>query len=193
MGAADWDTWQIEDFENAYRNWILTTMHMEKHGILLDLMADTPFEWSPRLPRDADRAADGRYLRQRFADETGERILRSWLGEAWPCSFLEFLVALAYAVVDNISYEPGMPNQVSDFFWEMMSNMELDVYDDSKMVRDSMCAYYYASEIMGKVMGRRYEYNGNGGPFPLKRPKVDQRDVEIWYQANAYMIEKEGL
>lgn len=193
MDTADWDTWEIEDFDNAYRNWIMATMHMERYGILLDLMADTPFVWSPNLPRDADRAADGRYLRQRFAGESGEKVLRSWLGESWPCSFLEFLVALAYDVVDNISYEPDKPGQVSDFFWEMLSNVELDRYDDEKMLRDSMNAYYYATEIMDRVMNRRYDYNGNGGLFPLRKPKMDQRDVEIWYQANAYMIEKEGL
>lgn len=193
MGAPAYDLWQIEDFDNAYRNWIMTTMHMERHGILMDLMADTPFEWSRKLPRDSDRATDGRYLRYRFSSESGEPVPDSWIGEKWPCSFLEFLVALSYAIVDRISYEPGNPDQATELFWELLGNANLDVYDDERMLRENMLAYYYASETMGKIMGRRYDYNGNGGLFPLRKPEMDQREVEIWYQANAYMIEKEGL
>jgi hypothetical protein len=75
----------------------------------------------------------------------------------------------------------------------MLANADLDGFDDEKMLKDGMCAYYYVCEIEGKIMDRRYERNGQGGLFPLRKPAMDQRDVEIWYQANAYMIEKEGL
>lgn len=187
------DGLEIEDFENAYRNWLLTSMHMEKHGILTDLMGDTVFEWSRRLPRDADRAADGRRLRLRFSEESGMPVLGSWLGEGWPCSFLEFLAALSYSIADSILYDPDDPDQPSEIFHELLDNIGLEPYDDRRMVHEGMLGYYFASETMSRVMGRRYDYNGNGGLFPLRRPEMDQRNVEIWYQANAYVIEREGL
>ena len=31
--------------------------------------------------------------------------------------------------------------------------------------------------------------NGTGGLFPLKRPRVNQRRVEVWYQMSEYLME----
>lgn len=183
------DVWRLEDFSNAYRNWLQDSMCADSYSILFDLLHDIEFEWSPKIPRDSDRATDGRYLRLRFANESGMEIWQSWLGESWPCSFLEFLVALSYSIDDKIMYDPEKPHQASRWFWEIMGNLGLDKYDDAKMLRDSMLAWYYVVEIAERVMRRRYDYNGNGGLFPLKRPAMDQKKVEIWYQANAYMIE----
>jgi hypothetical protein len=41
-----------------------------------------------------------------------------------------------------------------------------------------------------RMVARGYDENGNGGLFPLKNPKEDQRKVEVWMQLNAYIIEK---
>jgi hypothetical protein len=191
MERDGWD--ELDDFENAYRNWICDTMDARHHRILLDVMYDTPFRWKDSIPRDADREADGRFLRKRFCDETGMRAPSIWFGTSWPASFLEVLVALAYSIEDSIMYDPEKGDRTSTWFWEMLANADLDGFDDEKMLKDGMCAYYYVCEIEGKIMDRRYERNGQGGLFPLRKPAMDQRDVEIWYQANAYMIEKEGL
>ena len=39
-------------------------------------------------------------------------------------------------------------------------------------------------------MSRDFDYNGYPGMFPLRKPIMDQRSVETWYRANAYMIEE---
>lgn len=188
--VSEWaDTWELEDFSNAYRNWLETSMDAQGYSILFDLLHDTKFEWSRKIPRDSDRAEDGRYLRLRFANEAGLDIWDDWLDDTWPCSFLEFLVALAYSIDDKMMYDPEKPDQAAEWFWEMLSNMGIAKYDDQLMLQQGMLAWYIVSETVGKVMGRRYDYNGNGGLFPLRKPAMDQRDVEIWYQANAYMIE----
>jgi len=187
---SEWtDCWQIEDFSNAYRNWIIQEMHGERYAILFDIMHDTKFKWSRKVPRDSDRETDGRYLRLRFASGSKSDIWESWLDVSWPCSFLEFLVAMAYTIDDKIMYDPERPDQASRWFWEMLSNAGLDRYDDDRMLREGILGWGYATEIIDKIMCRRYEYNGNGGLFPLKFPEMDQRNVEIWYQANAYFIE----
>lgn len=189
MGTEWIDVWELEDFSNAYRNWMASRMHAEDYGILFDVMHDTEFEWDGRTcPRDANRAADGRYLRRKFADESGMDIWADWL--EWPCSFLEFLVALAYSIDDNIMYDPEQPDQPAEWFWDMMKNLGLDSYDDRKMLDGGMVAHMYVTETLDRVMRRDYEPNGYLGLFPLKRPEMDQRDVEIWYQANAYYSEK---
>ena len=188
--ASEWaDVWKLEDFSNAYMNWMMEEMHAEDYGMLFDVLHDAEFEWDHRkAPRDADRAADGRYLRLRFANESGMDIWEDWL--EWPCSFLEFMVALAYSIDDKIMYDPVRPDGPSLWFWDMMRNCGLDRYDDDNMMRGGMLSHMMVSETVTMIMKRRYEYNGNKGPFPLRHPEMDQREVEVWYQANAYYTEK---
>lgn len=187
--VSEWeDTWELEDFSNAYRNWMTETMGARRYRILFDLLHDTRFEWDSRIPRDEDRASCGRYLRLRFSDESGMRVLGTWLD--MPCSFLEFLIGLAYSIEEKIMYDPTVKDQPAKWFWDMMSNIGLDKYTDEYMMREGVLAYGYVSEIADRVMKRRYEYNGYLGLFPLRKPEMDQRKVEIWYQANAYFIEK---
>ncbi|MFZ1684153.1 MAG: hypothetical protein WAU88_08510, partial [Candidatus Zixiibacteriota bacterium] len=44
-------------------------------------------------------------------------------------------------------------------------------------------------EVLNRVIFRTYDARGNGGLFPLRRPQRDQREVELWYQASAYLLE----
>ena len=181
--------WKLEDFANAYRNWIYTRMLGKGYGILFDVLHDTKFEWDvSRLPRDGDRAVDGQYLRLRFADEAGWEFEDEWL--EWPCSFLEFLVALAFSIEDSIMYDPAEPNREHEWFWLMMHNIGLDKFDDEYMLSQGTMAMATVSDICEMVMDRDYDYNGAKGLFPLRNPVMDQRGVEIWYQANAYFIEE---
>lgn len=186
----DWpDVCLLEDFSNAYMNWMLESMGDTGYSILFDLLHETDFKWDKRrFPRDSDRADDGRYLRLRFSNESGMDIWEEWLKK--DCSFLEFLIALAYSIDDQIMYDPICPDGPKRWFWTMMHNCGLDKYDDGVMLRGTMVAYMTVLEIVNMIMERRFEPNGNFGLFPLKRPEMDQRNVEIWYQANAYFIEE---
>lgn len=178
----------VVDFCNAYRNWIGSTMGDGSHEILFDVMMDTEFRWDPGIPRDADRESDGRFLRLEFAEEEGWELTDEEL--AIPCSFLEFMAALARTIEDDLMYDPDEPDRAPEWFWEMMENSGLALFDDRYMVEGRTLAYQMAVETMNRVMERRYEPNGDKGLFPLKHPMADQREVEIWYQANAYFIEE---
>lgn len=182
------DDWRSEDFSNAYRNWMEERMLASNYSILFDFLNDVEFEWSRDIPRDADRADDGRYLRLRFAEETGIDWRKEYL--VHPCSFLEFLISLAFLIDDKIMYDPEKPDQVVDWFWLMMSNSKLDAFTDDYILKGSTLAYELMTETVNMIMYRQYDYNGYPGLFPLRKPAMDQRKVEIWYQANAYFIEE---
>jgi hypothetical protein len=48
-------------------------------------------------------------------------------------------------------------------------------------------------DILDQFIWRTYDYNCNGGLFPLDDPKDDQRNVEIWYQFANYLVDKDRL
>ena len=52
-------------------------------------------------------------------------------------------------------------------------------------------AYETVEEILNRVVWRTNESDGTGGLFPLSRPYLDQRDVEIWSQLNAFLLEQD--
>jgi len=47
----------------------------------------------------------------------------------------------------------------------------------------------YVEDVTHAVIWRTYNENGNGGLFPLRDSDQDQRQVEIWYQLSAYLLE----
>jgi hypothetical protein len=144
---------------------------------LLRLLHQREFTWS-NVEMDANRAQEGKDLRLQFFRETGiESDDSGWMD--LPCSFLELLVALAWAV----AFEGGGTQQ--DRFWELINNLGLtectDAYPPEERILD---------RILDKVIDRSYGPSGVGGLFPLSNPTQDQRDVELWYQANAYLLEQ---
>lgn len=142
---------------------------------LLELLHAKEFTWS--IEKDGNRAQDGIDLRSRFLDETGRTARAQW--KSRPCTFLEMLVALAWAV----AFEGG-GNQ-KDRFWELIDNLGLTECNDLDPPDEPTL-----NMILDKVIYRDYAPNGAGGLFPLSTDKPDQRDVELWYQANAYLLER---
>lgn len=178
---------QMETFAGAYRDWLLNEMRAEGYSILFDHLYNTEFKWV--LDMDEHRAEDGRYLRDRFENISGLMCLDEWL--EWPCSFLEMVVALAYSIEDRIMYDPEMGARTSEWFWMMLTNLGLHICSDRWMGQEGRDGLAYVDEIINTVMLRTYNSDGSGGLFPLKNPEIDQRDVEIWSQANSYIIEQE--
>lgn len=138
----------------------------------------TPFTWT--VLNDDNRYEDGRALRWEFVEEVGERpVDRDWL--ALDCSILEMLIALSRKVSFESFGSPG------DWFWKLVENLELKYADDIYEVSIDE----EVEEVLDNLVNRTYERNGRGGLFPLRDHLDDQRDVEIWYQAAAYLEEGE--
>lgn len=131
------------------------------------------------IPNDDNRAGDGRALRYEFlSDNHITEVDRNWMELG--CSFLEMLLGLAR----RLCFESG--GTTADWFWHLMGNLQLDIYRDSVQI-----PHDEVEDILNTVIFRTYRRDGLGGLFPLKHPRRDQREVELWYQLNAYLMEND--
>jgi hypothetical protein len=75
------------------------------------------------------------------------------------------------------------------WFWHMMENVGLHLYTDH-VYSYELSAERIVDDTLNRIIFRTYGADGHGGLFPLSRTPNDQRNVELWYQLNAYMIEQ---
>lgn len=146
---------------------------------LLRLLYRQEFTW--HVFNDDNRVADGQELRHRFMREEGlVDVDPVWVG--LECSVLEMLIALC----DRLVYQAG--GDVRTWFWHLMDNLELHQFSD-RALSEYPDLEEHVKEVVECLVQRNYRRDGRGGLFPLRRPKTDQRRVEIWYQMHAYLLE----
>lgn len=174
-----------EELEERYFNWLYNQVSLDKSRArarsrrnLLRQMQETIFV--AFVPHDENRIADCRDLRHEYlAEHAEEQGDVQWMRA--PCSMLELFVVLSR----QLSFQ--MDDPVKLWFWHLIEMLELERFNDLEY--DD-----HAREIIDKtlerVIWRTYEPNGEGGLFPLRNPREDQRDVELWYQLNAYLMEQ---
>lgn len=132
----------------------------------------------PGVAHDENRAADGIALRYQFEEETLIRLPP--MTASAECTMIEFFIAVAMRA-NHIVYDWDEPNRVPKLFWEFMDNLGITnpSLSDSEIRR-----------ILERLIMREYEPDGtDGGMFPLKNPRINQQEVEIWSQLNAYLTE----
>lgn len=140
---------------------------------LFEQLFTTEFVWF--VPNDDNRAEDGKDLRKEWAKSIKDELDPDWLAQG--CSFLELLIGLSR----RLAFEGG--NDGRAWFWMLIDNLGLtECYDGSIQPG-------YVQEVVDRVIWRTYDENGNGGLFPLRESNQDQRQVEIWYQLSAYLLE----
>ena len=166
----------IGPLEDLYFKWLCSPFDC-RHDVSIDMstlraMHNTPFEYW--VPNDQNRALDGKALREEFL-YTNPVKSSPWELDGWrslECSILEMLTALA----DRAAYQSGEPMAV--WFQEFLENLGLPASD------------YRTKQALRRLNNRTYNRGGSGGGlFPLRHPLEDQREVEIWYQMAAYIIE----
>lgn len=133
---------------------------------------ETEFVWI--VPHDDNRLQDGVELRHEFLN--GKR--RSEIYEM-PVSLLEVIIALSRRVAWTTSDPPEY------WAWRLLDNLRLTKSSDPLIGRKAE----RVEEILEALIWRTYEYDGNGGFFPLSYPRDDQTKREIWDQMNAYVNE----
>jgi len=163
-----------EDGLLAYREWLRglvmpsTPMH---HSPSLFNIA-----WSimyvPTIPNDQNRWQDGMDLRQKYGKTTG-----NGLPPVGVCTVLEFLIGVAIRL-NEADYDPSMPDRIGPWFWALMDNLDVIEADDP-----------WIEDSLERLNTRDYSSDGHGGLFPLRNPREDQREVEVWYQMQAYLME----
>lgn len=154
----------------------------DSYILLCKRLHETPF--IPKVDRDENRAMDGMQLRERYESRNG---CFRYLEKLGPCSIFEMMIALAERMDYELSSCDDDEVKLDIYFWEMIRNLELDGFTDEKY-----CAYtddYFIGECLNRFVHRSYMRNGKYGLFPLRCPKGDQRQVEIWLQMNAYIME----
>lgn len=169
---------------HEYFEWLCDLVQINEPDHSFFILARTlhDFIFSPKLSMDENRADDGVKLRDIFCDENN-----CVMDLCAPCSMLEFIVALAIRM-DAVMYGDNECHNVTVWAWDMLSNLELDRFNDED---------YYAiggtaevAKIINIFAERKFERDGTGGLFPLVDPKEDQRKVQIWYQMQAYLNER---
>lgn len=145
---------------------------------LLSLLFSKEYVWL--VPNDDNRVEDGRDLRSEFLREQGiEDVDEDWMGLG--CSFLEMLIGLSR----RCAFEAD--GRSKDWFWHLLGNLNLVAFSDAYLRTKKQ--RQYVNDVMDAVTWRTYRSSGLGGIFPLRRPKEDQREVELWYQLSCYLLE----
>lgn len=152
-----------------------TTNPSRTYWKVLKQLFTKEFVWI--VPNDDNRVADGKDLRYEFVAELQLRdVDEGWMKLG--CSMLELMVGLSR----RLAFEcDGRPR---DWFWHLAENIDIHRYNDRSHYEEDRI-----DAILDRIIWRTYDRDGHGGFFPLRRPKEDQRRVEIWYQLSAYILE----
>lgn len=170
--------------DEAYFVWLYSQVGSVKnrnrsktYWTLMKLLYKKEFTWTD-IDKDENRAQDGKDLRREFLRDHPELPEEpGWIDMG--CSMLEMLVALSW----KVAFEGG--GEPADWFWVLIENLGLKECTDASPPDEMIL-----NHILDKVINRDYLPSGVGGLFPLDDPQQDQREVELWYQANAYLLER---
>ena len=165
-----------------YHEWLCDMMcaNLPEHRNYTELLYDLDekeFIWSH--PMDENRDADALALRKEYFFDNGYDLRDMVLS---PRSCLEVLVAFSRRIEIEIMGEPG-DDHIERWFWIMLDNLKLLEFDDD---------HYDHGFVIHKLdiwLTRKFTSSGKNGIFPLKKPTSDQRDIDIWYQMQAYLTE----
>ena len=169
-----------DSLDDLYFDWLRACVLAPRdnnYEDLLLLLHRKEFTWV--ILNDRNRAADGKELRFDFLRETNYPRDQLWV--EYPCSMLEMLIGLS----KRAAFQTDMP--VRDWFWRLIINLRLDEYrqlspGDELDVQNQL----------DTLIWRTYTSRGDGGLFPIRHSKEDQRKVEIWYQLCEY-VQAESL
>lgn len=131
---------------------------------------------------DRNRIADGLELRNGYSD-----------APKGVCRVLEVLVSICQRMVymaDGMI--PDSENLEDEWFLTMIKNLGVASLEDDIWDQSASDAEEIMTEHIGIWLRREYEFDGTGGIFPLENPRDDQAKVELWYQMNAYLMERIG-
>lgn len=178
-----------EEIDELYFNWLVDQVafvntrrgRRARYQSLFQQMHETIFV--ALVSHDENRIADAKTMRADFLSEhKKERGDLSWMRRS-PCSMLEIFIILS----QQLSFL--MDSDAKDWFWHLIYELDLEKYDDRAYDDSPEETEDAVSMILDRVVWRSYDPSGKGGLFPLQHPERDQRDVELWYQLNAYLLE----
>ncbi len=178
------------DIAQDYFHWLCEMVHIDQGNTSYWILAKDlhHIDFYSLVAHDENRALDGIELRDEYLSEINYPKYVDIEGE---CSVLEMIIALArrmdFETSDPYDLEESV-DRTAFWFWEMLDNLGLTKFSDDAYVE--LEGQIYVEWIIDLLLERKYEPNGLGGLFPLDYCEEDQREVEIWYQMNAYLNER---
>lgn len=175
-----------ETLDERYFNWLYgqvasvkTRARSRSFRCLFRQLHETTFV--AVVPHDENRIADAQDLKYEFLDgcEDGQGEPSDIAGP--PCSFFELLIILSRQLAFEMDDNPDI------WFWHLIEILDLEQYNDLSYDEYAEAA---VGQALDRVIWRNYDHGGRGGLFPLRDPDRDQREVELWYQLNAYLLEQ---
>lgn len=140
-------------------------------------------EYRYLIPKDRNRAEDGKDLRRHFALSNGyERTIDSVIDALdGPCSVLEMLMALAIRCEETIMDDATRGDRTGQWFWGMIVNLGIGDMTDIRFDPDIV------DEAIGRFLNHEYAPDGEGGLFRIRGCRYDLRKIEIWIQLCWYL------
>jgi hypothetical protein len=171
----------IRQIDHDYYEWLISQIAVpnnKSYNDLFERMHNSEFVWT--VPRDDNRVQDGLDLRGQYLNEFGRRGSRLNLGGV---TLLEILISLSR----RVAFTAG--GNEREWAWRLLENLHLNKASDPLIGKKAE----RVEETLYALVWRTYQWDGQGGFFPLKHAVEDQTKVEIWYQMNAYVIEMHEL
>lgn len=172
--------------EDMFFNWLCAKVVRNQYPtssstyeILLKTLHSLEFVWF--LPGDDTRAEDGKLLRREFIITANIPDDPEWR-EMVPCSIFELLVAFSRRASKQTE------ESYFQWFWEMLSNLNLDKADDASGIEPGEI-----EDVIEIFNLRQYTPSGDGGLFPLNNPTRDQTELELWDQFCDYLVDQDRL
>ena len=134
-----------------------------------------------RYEKDNNRILDGLSLRERYSilfDVDNEE------PDIYDASVLEVMVALALKIEEDIMSDPRYGDRTHQWFNTMLSSMGLGSFTDVKIAKHGTDEIH---NIINTMMFHKYEKNGTGGLFRIRKTTRDMRSAELWHQACWYL------
>lgn len=165
---------------HEYLAWLVDQIDVPDDGhtyhAAMNMMFVLPFPWV--VGNDENRVSDGRDLRIEYLSRLPNRGEGLYI-DYTPVKFLEVLIALSRRIAFLVEQDPRK------WAWHFVKVLKLDRYDEN--ITGPVLGHMEAA--IDRVVWRTYNPDGSGGFFPLRRPRGDQRKVEIWDQMTAYINE----
>ena len=166
-----------------YYEWLIAQIKIgskREYFGLFEIMHNTEFVWT--VPNDDNRIGDGKYLRNDYFLHEHDSVYEDGVLDIEFVSFLEVLIGLSRRLAGGMSDRGNEPY----WAWRLIKNLGLSKMSDPITIykRETI------NEILYNVIWRNYERSGRGGFFPLADTIKDQTKIEIWYQMQEYLIEK---
>ena len=183
----DMKTTKTNNLSQLYLEWLLRLINADNYKgksyiKLCSLLNKIPFE--PVMKLDKNRSSDVQsLLRETYIQSQSDwyRLSNDEIMElpTWPVSFLELIISLAMRIDLDFMREINGIDNTRIYFWVIVRNLGFLSFVDDNWNEDSIISVVNRLNI---VQERKYDFNGNGGLFPLENAEMDQRNVQIWNQ-----------